>query len=166
MLKITFLILIIATQTVATQTTVSKIGNRVGKGLSIGIRVGSPLGITFKQFVAPKIGIEGIAGFAPLGISGLYEIHSDVPNIEGLKLFYGPGGHLNIYTSKRRCTIWECKENPGALGLGVDGIIGAEYKLPNISFTLTLDIKPSIEATTSGKFFFDFGIGLSIRYIL
>ena len=51
---------------------------------------------------------------------------------------------------------------PG-LGIGIDGVAGAEYKLPAIPLALSFDIKPFIEINNSGVIFTTFDPGLGIK---
>jgi len=137
----------------------------------IGIRAGDPSGITVKHFLDPKQAIEGILSFWPWGpsLTVLYEFHETAFDVPGLVWFYGLGGHIRAYPDSWRSSYrgWhrDYERYNSRLGLGVDGIIGLEYKIPPIPITLSLDLKPMIEFTTYGNVYIGIDPGLSIRYV-
>jgi hypothetical protein len=99
----------------------------------IGLRGGFASGITFKYFFDDHSAIEVIAtpGYRKgTWITGLYEYHVEAFGISGLNWYYGGGGHF------------------GALGssaaVGIDGILGLEYKIFEVPFTLGVDVKPML----------------------
>ncbi len=153
-------------------TAVSLTASAQGHGLhgyydnAIGIRAGSPSGITYKHFTSSYEAIEVIANFWPygFGVTGLYEIHVNAFEAEGLNWYYGGGGHMYLYAIESTIDRWESRESASGVGLGIDGIMGIEYVIPNIPFTLSLDLKPCIEVTTFGDVFLSLDPGLSIRY--
>ena len=58
-----------------------------------------PTGITFKHFFSEKISLEGIGYFYKYGtrITALYEINHDIPGVEGLGWYFGPGAHVGFF---------------------------------------------------------------------
>lgn len=116
-----------------------------------------PTGVTFKHFISSGKALEGIGYFFNYGarVTGLYEIHKDIPSLEGLKWYIGPGAHVGFYNSKYG----------GGSALGVDGVIGLDYKVSSIPVNLSLDWQPSIEFGSgfNNGFNGSWG-GLAIRY--
>jgi hypothetical protein len=133
---------------------------------ALGIRAGSPSGITFKHFFSSFEAIEAIASLWPygFGVTGLYEIHANAFDVEGLNWYYGGGGHLHFYTLESSIERWKSRESAAGVGLGIDGILGIEYNIPSIPFTIGFDFKPAIEVTTYGDIFPSLDPGLSIRF--
>ncbi|MEP6713897.1 MAG: hypothetical protein ABJA37_15830 [Ferruginibacter sp.] len=118
-----------------------------------------PGAITVKHFVSDKNALEGIGYFFNYGtrITGLYEIHSELNNAGGLKWYIGPGAHIGFYSNKYG----------GATSIGVDGVLGLDYKFKDAPINLSLDWQPSFEFGNkyNNGFNGNWG-GLSIRYVL
>jgi hypothetical protein len=145
---------------------------------SLGLRGGLANGLTGKYFVADTKAIEGIfsvryRGFA---VTGLYEIHKSLKE-ENFSFFYGIGAHVasyrsyyyygfdrrNVYTYKNHIYYEPFDETISVLG--VDAILGLEYRFKAIPFTLGLDVKPFFDLVTGGSSNF-LDIAGSIRYII
>ncbi|CAN0013796.1 unnamed protein product, partial [Chrysoparadoxa australica] len=109
-------------------------------------------------------------GFWHHGLSAtvLYERHVNAFGVNGFKWYYGGGGHASIHNNQYYGTYFGRSPyyDDGALGLGVDGILGLEYKIPAIPFALSLDIKPFVEVNTAGGvgFAFDSGLGIKVCF--
>lgn len=123
---------------------------------AIGIKFGWFEGgaITAKHFVTDNNAIEGLLSFWKRGfrLTGLYEFHWDLAGTDGLKVYAGPGAHLGVFNS----------ENGGNAYLGIDGVLGLDYKIRNAPINLSLDFQPSFELGY-GDSFYGWG-GLGIRY--
>ncbi len=117
-----------------------------------------PGAITFKHFLDSKSAVEAIGYFYNHGtrITGLYELHYDISGAPGLKWYIGPGAHLGFYDSK-----WG-----GGVSVGVDGVLGLDYKFKGAPINLSLDWQPSFEFGNRRNKGFngDWG-GLAIRYV-
>ncbi|UEG48887.1 hypothetical protein LK994_09580 [Ferruginibacter lapsinanis] len=115
-----------------------------------------PGAITVKHFVKTNRAIEGIGYFWERGsrITGLYEIHGDIKNARGLKWYIGPGAHLGFYKTKYY---------GGGTTVGVDGVLGLDYKFNDAPINLSLDWQPSFEFGDYAGFSGNWG-GLAIRY--
>lgn len=136
---------------------------------AIGLRAGVTSGVTFKQFLGGPTAVEVIAGIWPYGFSGtvLFEKHANA-GAEGLAWYYGAGGHAVIQSGRiyypHRSPRYDYYYSTGsALGLGVDGIIGLEYKIKPIPFAVSLDLKPFAEVNTAGYVFLGLDPGLGIK---
>lgn len=153
------------------------IGNTVGSETfktAIGLRAGGTSGLTIKQFFETKKAIEGIFGVYPRGFSftGLYEIYTPA-GVNGLNFYYGAGAHAGMLGSKAyymngmmrmHNDVYYYSDNNWSMGL--DGILGIEYKIIPIPFALSLDMKPYIELNTAGRVFIslDPGIGIKVAF--
>ena len=117
-----------------------------------------PGGITLKHFLNDKNAVEGIAYFWNRGtrITGLYEIHNDVTSIGGLRWYVGPGAHVGFYNKKYY---------GGSTYVGVDGVLGLDYKFKDIPFNVSIDWQPSLEFGDGAGFSGSWG-GLALRYVL
>ncbi len=117
-----------------------------------------PGAVTVKHFVTDRNALEGLGYFFNYGarITGLYEIHSDLSNAGGLKWYIGPGAHLGFYNNKYG----------GATSIGVDGVLGLDYKFLQAPLNLSVDWQPSFEfgSKYNNGFNGNWG-GLAIRYV-
>jgi hypothetical protein len=140
----------------------------------IGLRIGGTSGLDVKYFYRPTKAFEGIVGTFGNGISftGLIEKYSPVYNAPGLYVYYGGGAHLAFYDGKSRYYSYFGREvnyyKNNDVGLGINGIIGIEYRLPeDIPIAFSVDLKPFIELGTGGYVTFapdpSFGIKFIIR---
>jgi hypothetical protein len=114
-----------------------------------------PGAITVKHFVKETAALEGLAYFWDKGFrfTGLYELHYDLLQVEGLKWYVGPGAHIGFYNNKHY---------DGSTLFGIDGIIGVDYKIKGAPLNLSIDWNPSFEFG-DGSGFESFG-GLAIRF--
>ena len=115
-----------------------------------------PGGITLKHFIKSKSALEGIGYFYNQGarITGLYEFHFDLAGVNHLMWYVGPGAHIGFYNSKYF---------GGRTTIGVDGVIGLDYKVAKAPLNLSLDWQPSIEFGDNNGFAGGWG-GLAIRF--
>ena len=121
-----------------------------------------PGGITIKHFIRENRALEGIGYFWAHGFrfTALYEIHGDFNGAEGLKWYVGPGAHIGAYNE-----AWYHGNHyytSGAVSLGIDGVLGLDYKFSGAPINLSLDFQPSLEIL-SNPYFTGWG-GLAIRY--
>lgn len=128
----------------------------------LGLRGGYPSGITVKHFMTNKTAVEGVlsVGWGYYGITGLYQIHNNIPDAEGFKWYYGLGGHLASSKSDRK-TPW-ASDSGGKVYIGVDGVVGAEYVFPDAPISISLDILPILNIIEEPGVWFN--AGLSVRY--
>jgi hypothetical protein len=138
---------------------------------AVGLRAGETSGLTYKQFFTDVEAFEGILGIWPnaLGITGLYEKYVPFGNVEGLNWYFGGGAHLSIGTGKlyyyqrEGNRYYTYRRNYPGLAIGLDGIVGAEYKIPKAPFAISFDIKPFIEVNNGGVLYTSFDPGLGIK---
>ncbi len=134
---------------------------------AIGLRGGPTSGLTIKHFTSGTRAVEGILGVWNNGFRGtvLFEQHVNA-GAPGLHWYYGVGAHASAYADNRTFYVYDNRYEyrEGELGIGVDGIIGIEYKIPPIPFALSVDIKPALEVTTDGNVFGGFDPGLGVKF--
>jgi hypothetical protein len=160
MRKIIFLAAVLfAATTVSQAQGKSNVGS--GYRTALGIKFW-PGGITIKHFVGDNRALEGIGYFWGHGFrfTGLYEIHGNINGAPGLKWYVGPGAHIGAYNE-----VWYHGGhyyNSGDVSLGIDGVLGLDYKISGAPINLSLDFQPSLELL-SHPYFSGWG-GLAIRY--
>ena len=121
-----------------------------------------PGGITLKHFVGNNRALEGLGYFWGHGFrfTGLYEIHGDIKDAPGLKWYVGPGAHIGVYNEG-----WYYNShyyNDGDLSLGIDGVLGLDYKINGAPINLSIDVQPTFELLNHA-YLTAWG-GLGIRY--
>ncbi|MBD3637524.1 MAG: hypothetical protein HUJ25_09240 [Crocinitomicaceae bacterium] len=151
-----------------TGTTPTLAVNKKSYSTAIGLRAGGTSGLTIKQFLGQRSALEGILGVWGHGFSAtlLYENHVNAFGVPGFSWYFGAGGHAAFhsghYVYYHRDFRYEYYE-PGAFGLGVDGIVGLEYKIPPIPMAISLDVKPFIEVISTGRAWMSLDPGLGIK---
>jgi hypothetical protein len=119
-----------------------------------------PTAITLKHFLTGnKNALEVLGYFYNRGtrITGLYEIHGNINGVNGLKWYIGPGLHVGLYNSKAFLGSYT--------SIGVDGVLGLDYKITNAPINLSIDWQPSFEFGEGyyKGFAGDWG-GIAVRY--
>lgn len=129
---------------------------------SVGLRAGFYNGVTFKHFLSEKAAFEGILSSRWRGfrLTGLYEVHNSAFNEEGLQWYYGGGAHISSWNGRNVNWI---NDNENYLVIGLDIILGLEYKFSDAPINISLDWKPAINLIGYSSFVGDGG-ALSIRY--
>lgn len=121
-----------------------------------------PTSITVKHFLQEDRAIEGLIYLWEDGyrFTGLYEFHGDINGVEGLKWYAGFGGHIGAYGKQ-----WKI-DNPNKnqnTTIGVDGVLGLDFKFTDVPINLSADWQPSYNFT--GYNYLEAGwAGLSVRY--
>jgi hypothetical protein len=134
---------------------------------AVGLKFGGyENGISVKYFSTPDIALEGELGFRAHGvvITGLYEIHTEAFGVKELKFYYGAGAHIGAEGSGVYQTFdgGDQVYNQSHILLGVDGVLGLEYKIPQTPVAISLDLNPRVELATGP--FFDIAPGLGLKY--
>ncbi|HRG59279.1 MAG TPA: hypothetical protein PK323_10000 [Bacteroidia bacterium] len=138
---------------------------------AIGIRAGVTSGLTFKHKFNGGNAFEGIVSLWPysLGVTALYEKIATT-GTEGLNLYYGIGGHLNTGNYYGRKVYYRTYDNyvyvadRANYAIGIDGIIGIEYKFKPIPFAISADLKPFIETSPYRYTHISLDPGLGIKF--
>jgi hypothetical protein len=107
-----------------------------------------PSAVSYKQFIRTNKAIEALGYFSLDGGN------------ENLSWYVGYGGHLGIWSE-----TWK-KNNPdhtAGIAVGVDGILGLDYKVKNAPLNISVDWQPSFNFV--GSSYFESGwAGIGIRY--
>ena len=140
---------------------------------AVGLRSGGTTGLTLKKNYG-STALEGIIGFWDDGFSAtlLWERNQNAFNEPGFNWYYGLGGHMAFYGDdfdRKKGPSWYKHPRHGndkAFGLGVDGIVGLEYKIPNAPIAVSVDLKPYLEIVNHGGVYFspDPGIGIKVAF--
>jgi hypothetical protein len=128
---------------------------------ALGVKI-YPGAITVKHFIRPNVALEGLASFWNYGFrfTGLYELHQDIRGARGLKWYVGAGAHIGFYNDDWRRRYDDREDDD--LDIGLDGVLGLDYKIKGVPFNISVDWQPSftiIEHTD----FRSWG-GFAIRY--
>lgn len=127
---------------------------------AIGIKFPGGLSLTYKKFVTDTHSIEAQLtswneGFR---LAGLYEFNFYTFNtVDGLAWFVGPGVHLGFWKDQYG------KEYGSQADLGIDGIVGLDYKFKKIPINASVDWQPAVTLVGTAGFTPAYG-GLAIRY--
>ena len=122
----------------------------------IGIRGGAVAsGVTVKANLGGANALEGIVCFARgVNIYGLYERYVPLQG-KGLSFYYGGGG--NIGTWKRK--------GEEKFTVGIDGVLGLEYKIPEVPVAFGIDYKPTLNFIGHARFeWYDFGLHVRVVF--
>jgi hypothetical protein len=162
---------VIAFLAIATEAHSQNKGSAVNYTTSLGVRLGSDNGVTFKHFYRPTWAFEGTitTGYRALVGTALIEKHISINKDNNLQLFFGGGGHIGQwgyisyyrYTTDNGTTTYRRYESVPSIG--ADGIFGIEYKFPDAPFTIGADIKPFVDIFYPTESSVDGGF--SVRYV-
>lgn len=144
---------------------------------SAGIRLGGSSGLTFKKFIVDEQSIEAIISNRRSGIqlTILHLIHQPmhVSFNENFYFYYGVGGHvgseeysgIDKELSNADPTEFNYIEK-NYLTMGIDGMIGIEYRMLSVPITLSLDLKPYLNYIDMRKIKADFwDASIAIKYV-
>ncbi|HNU13739.1 MAG TPA: hypothetical protein PKI55_04715 [Chitinophagaceae bacterium] len=133
----------------------SKSTNSSSYTTALGVKVWDGGGISLKHLVNGNNALEGIGYFWRQGvrITGLYEIHGPISGASGLQWYIGPGAHIGFYNTR----------NGDGSFIGLDGVLGLDYKFKGAPINMSIDWQPSFEFGDGRGFYGNWG-GLGIRY--
>ncbi len=132
---------------------------------ALGLKVwGDGGGISIKSFVGPGHALEGVGYFWERGtrIVGLYEFHGRIEGAPGLNWYVGPGAHLGFYNDRYYDARFHDGDGSGSY-IGIDGVLGLDYKFDGVPVNLSIDWQPSFEFGSNRGFIGSWG-GLGVRY--
>ena len=84
-------------------------------------------------------------------------------------MYYGLGGHF-ANEAGRTYLLYDRERNrvyrysSRGYGIGIDGVLGMEYKIPPIPFAISLDIKPFMEFNSDGNVYLKLDPGLGLKF--
>ena len=151
--------------TVAVQAQ-SRSANSTSYKTALGVKVWDGGGISLKHFFNSQNAGELIGYFWNAGfrLTGLYEIHGPISGAPGLKWYIGPGLHVGAYNHHHHHhddDHW----HDGHASVGIDGVLGLDYKFTNAPVNLSLDWKPELDILPEINFVPD-AFALTIRFTL
>jgi hypothetical protein len=153
MKKLLFLFFFFAT--ISTAMAQNRTTNSNEYKTAIGVKLWAGGGVSLKTFISERDALEFIGYFDRFGtrITGLYEIHGNLSSDESLKWYVGPGVHVGLYK--------------GITAVGIDGVVGIDYKFHNLPLNLALDWQPSFELGSGSRNGFNGNWGgFAIRFTL
>jgi hypothetical protein len=123
---------------------------------AIGVKLYNNGSLTLKHFITDKRAVEVLTTFGNSNsrITGLWERHRTTLLVNNLKWYYGPGAHIEFFN--------DGKDGRGTR-VGVDGVLGLDYKFNKTPINLSIDWQPSLNIGLNGGFNSNTG-GLSVRY--
>jgi hypothetical protein len=145
-------------------TVVSQVSAQYKTG--IGVRGGYPMGVTVKHFISGNDAVEVILSSRWRGfeITGLYERHAQAFGVSGLNWYYGGGGHIGFYDAYKDHPWFEDEDGSFTV-IGIDGVIGLEYEIGDIPFSVGADWKPEFNIIGYTGFWGSSG-AISFRYLI
>ncbi|MBB2145694.1 hypothetical protein GM921_09370 [Pedobacter sp. LMG 31464] len=127
---------------------------------AIGGRFGSANGISFKTGLNKNAMLELIGNFRSnknvdyLRLTGLYEVYNPINGAPGLTWYYGGGGTIGSV---------KVKGYDGDVYLGLNGVLGLDYKFNGAPINLSLDWIPTLQLTPDTDFYSG-DVGLGVRF--
>ncbi len=137
----------------------SKSANSSSYQTALGVKVWDGAGITLKHFFNGNNAGAFIGYFWNRGFrfTGLYEIHGNFADAQGLKWYVGPGAHIGFYD------YYDHNYHVDGTFFGIDGVLGLDYKFNGAPINMSIDWQPSFEFGDYVGFVGNWG-GLGIRY--
>jgi hypothetical protein len=89
-------------------------------------------------------------------------MHSSAFDVDGLYWYYGVGGHISFMHGYDKHPWFN--DGKDHVVLGIDGIVGMEYKPREIPITFSLDYKPAFNIWEETGLWMD-DVSVSIRYV-
>ncbi len=117
-----------------------------------------PTAITVKQALFNQHMVEGLLYFYKgARITGLYEFHRKFKNSNSFRWYVGPGVHVQFND--------DGSVNGGNNYMGLDAVIGIDWKLKGIPLNISADWQPSFDFVDNGNNFKGGFGGISFRYV-
>lgn len=128
---------------------------------AVGGRFGSLNGVSFKTGLSKGAMLELIGnarsnkGFNYLQLTALYEKYNAIAGAPGLFWYYGGGANIGTYKVKGF--------DDSEVYLGLNGVLGLDYKFKGAPINLSLDWIPTLQLTPSTDFYSG-DVGLGVRF--
>jgi len=127
---------------------------------AIGVKM-YPGAISYKKFLQKNKAFEAIGYITLDGFSAslVKEFYAPIIEVDQLTWFYGYGGHVGLWSDEfKRTNLGTSNSN---IAVGVDGIIGLDYKVKNAPINLSFDWQPSFSIIQA---YFKNQGGIAVRY--
>jgi hypothetical protein len=134
---------------------------------AIGLRLGYPTSVSYKHFISTNNALEGFAGFRTFSnynwfnIGGLYQVHNEIPDVDGLLWYFGGGASVFFWSYDD-----DFIDPEGSTSIGVLGNLGLDYKFADAPINVSLDWAPVFFVNGFGSGFSGGYGALSVRYVL
>ena len=132
---------------------------------SLGLRLGRPLGLSYKQFLSSSNAIEIIADLdifeknvTKISGSGFYLWQKSLGDVSGLSWFVGPGASAGIFM------VSVAGNSSSDFNASLNGLIGLDYKLATVPLVIAVDFGPRFYLMHSAGFLW--GGAITLRYTL
>lgn len=149
--------------------------------IGAGLRLSEWYGIQGKYFISSTKAFEVIISPVSKGmhISGLLEVHSGVKGVSNLSFYGGIGPRIGLWADGRYNPWWNDNWNgkdardyydrngnssEGRFAVGMDMIIGMEYRIPALPLSLAIDWKPAVMLWGNPGLILE-DVALSIRFV-
>lgn len=115
---------------------------------AIGLRLGYPWSISYKQFLNDRGafevfgGLRGYTYYRWFNVGALYQHHTPFPNTAGLRWYYGGGASVFFWTYDNDWPGYNASDY-SSTSFGIMGVIGLDYKFTNVPFNLSVDWIPT-----------------------
>lgn len=137
-----------------------------------GVRIGENLAFSYRQYLNENQASEFMAAFGWRGINLAAAKVFAEPTLSGLSdnlfFLYGFGAHVGFrYIDKYRigARVIALDEYRFAPHIGVDGLIGLEYRIAELPLVFGLDTRPTFEFSTLPVFRINLlSMGFALRY--
>ena len=137
---------------------------------ALGLRLGYPLSVSYKHFVNDNgHALEGYLGFRDyragswVNISGAYQVHRAISEVDRLYFYYGGGASLVFWNYNDNFPF---DDDYARVAVGLQGYLGLDYNFKDAPVNVSLDWVPTFFLRGYSRGFgADYG-SLSVRYIL
>lgn len=142
--------------------------NAQGYKSAIGLRLGYPLSVSYKQFISEPGAIEVFAGFRSwsyyswFNVGAMYQHHFPITSVEGLQWYVGGGASAYFWNFKDLFP----GDNSTSTSFAILGDLGLDYKFANAPVNLSVDWVPAFYLNGYGNGFAAGYGGLAARYTL
>ena len=143
---------------------------------SAGLRLGGTSGITYKTFMNDNQGIQFLLSGRASGVQATitYQYYKplNIGKYDTFFLYYGPGGHAGIERHSNQVLVtnepyqpYTYYEDRTQFVMGVDAIVGIEYRLIPVPLVIGFDIKPYLNFIGMRELEFRFwDAALTVKY--
>lgn len=128
---------------------------------ALGAKISAGGAISYKTFLTSTNALEAQGMYFNEGVrfAALYEFHFySFEGVPGLAWYVGPGAHFGFWRKNSRVAY------NSRMDVGIDGVLGLDYKIPDLPINISLDWQPGFSVLGAGLQP-QFG-GLGIRYVL
>ncbi len=135
---------------------------------AVGLRLGSPVSLSYKTHLNESNAIELMAGgrwyngYSWFNVGAAYQIHKplELDGIEGLQYYFGAGASAYFWSFD------EVLLGSSETTFGVQGFLGAQYTFKDTPVSITVDWVPTIFINGFLSGFGGAYGGVGVRYVL